>query len=32
MVKVTTKYCCYGNCKTDSQALSDSSGIYFIGF
>ena len=29
---VTTKHCCYGDCKSDSRTLESNSNIYFIGF
>ena len=29
---VTTKHCCYGDCKSDSRKLDNNSGIFFIGF
>ena len=29
---VTTKHCCYGDCKSDSRTLEKNSEIFFIGF
>ena len=29
---VTTKHCCYGDCKSDSRTLESNCNIYFIGF